>query len=114
MPIPNQTIGKLFNYPDANLEKEFAQIYDFLQHAKYPRDSIDGSALKLGSVPENRLRPPISSDVAPGTLGELVALGGGSTATLGTVGGSGPTTAAQAQWMELDINGTTVWVPVWI
>lgn len=42
-----------------------------------------------------------------------IALGGGGTATLGTVGGSGPTTAAQAQWLEIDIGGTPHWIPVW-
>lgn len=43
-----------------------------------------------------------------------VALGGGAAATLGTIGGSGPTTAAQAQWLEIDINGVAHWIPVWV
>ncbi|HET7379797.1 MAG TPA: hypothetical protein VFJ24_07140 [Gaiellales bacterium] len=42
-----------------------------------------------------------------------VANGGGSTPTLGTIGGSGPTAAAQAGWMQLQIAGTNHWVPVW-
>lgn len=42
-----------------------------------------------------------------------IALGGGAAATLGTIGGSGPTTAAQAQWVEIDIGGTAHWIPVW-
>lgn len=42
-----------------------------------------------------------------------VALGGGASATLGTIGGSGPTTAAQAQWVEIDIGGVPHWIPVW-
>ena len=42
-----------------------------------------------------------------------IALGGGATATLGTIGGSGPTAAAQAQWVEIDIGGTAHWIPVW-
>lgn len=42
-----------------------------------------------------------------------IALGGGATATLGTIGGSGPTVAAQAQWLEIDIGGTAHWIPVW-
>lgn len=42
-----------------------------------------------------------------------VALGGGATATLGTIGVSGPTVAAQAQWLEIDINGVPHWLPVW-
>ena len=42
-----------------------------------------------------------------------IALGGGAAATLGTIGGSGPTAAAQAQWVEIDINGVAHWIPVW-
>jgi len=42
----------------------------------------------------------------------LVALGGGSTATLGTIGGSGPATATQNTWMRvLDSTGTAFWLP---
>ncbi len=44
----------------------------------------------------------------------LVALGGGAAPTLGTVGGSGPTTAAQNSWMRvLDSTAGAFWVPVW-
>jgi len=46
-------------------------------------------------------------------INDGVALGGGATPTLGTIGGSGPTTAAQAQWLQIDIGGTTHWIPVW-
>lgn len=42
-----------------------------------------------------------------------IALGGGAAPTLGTIGGSGPTTAAQAQWVEIDIGGTAHWIAVW-
>lgn len=41
------------------------------------------------------------------------ALGGGAAATLGTIGGSGPTAAAQAQWLEIEIGGVVHWVPAW-
>ena len=41
------------------------------------------------------------------------ALGGGAAATLGTIGGSGPTTAAQAQWVQIEIAGVNHWIPVW-
>lgn len=41
------------------------------------------------------------------------ALGGGAAATLGTIGGSGPATAAQDSWMEYSVGGTTYWIPVW-
>ena len=42
-----------------------------------------------------------------------IALGGGAAATLGTIGGSGPTAAAQAQWVEIDVGGTAHWIAVW-
>ena len=41
------------------------------------------------------------------------ALGGGSSATLGTIGGSGPSSAGQAQWLKINIDGTDHWVPAW-
>lgn len=44
----------------------------------------------------------------------LVALGGGSAATLGTIGGSGPVSLAQNTWLQaLDSTGATIWLPVW-
>lgn len=44
----------------------------------------------------------------------LVALGGGSSATLGTIGGSGPSTATQNTWMRVtDSSGAAFWVPAW-
>jgi hypothetical protein len=43
-----------------------------------------------------------------------VALGGGATATLGTIGGSGPTAAAQAGWQKMQkADGSSVFVPYW-
>ncbi len=42
-----------------------------------------------------------------------IALGGGAAATLGTIGGAGPTAAAQAQWVEIDIGGVAHWIAVW-
>lgn len=41
------------------------------------------------------------------------ALGGGSAPTLGTIGGSGPATAAQNSWLKVKINGTASFLPVW-
>lgn len=44
----------------------------------------------------------------------LVALGGGAAPTFGTIGGSGPATAAQNSWMRVvDTTGAAFWVPVW-
>lgn len=52
-----------------------------------------------------------------GTLGltnVFPALGGGATPTLGTIGGSGPTSAAQAGWKK-SYNGTTpIFEPYWV
>lgn len=45
---------------------------------------------------------------------DAVALGGGAAPTLGTIGGSGPGTQAQAQWLVIDIGGTPHFVPVWV
>ncbi len=53
-----------------------------------------------------------ASDIQIGKA--LVALGGGAAPTLGTIGGSGPATAAQNTWLQLkDSTGATFWVPVW-
>jgi hypothetical protein len=48
------------------------------------------------------------------TTTALVALGGGAAPTLGTIGGTGPATAAQNSWLRLlDSTGAAIWVPVW-
>lgn len=118
MPVPNQTIAKLFHY-EAQIDAEFAQIYDFLQFAKYPRDSINGSSLKLGSVPPDRIRPPFSANgLKMEGSGDLVVggpqpLGGGAVATLGTTGGAGPAGAAQVEWLQVEVAGVTKFIPLW-
>lgn len=43
-----------------------------------------------------------------------IALGGGAAPTVGTIGGSGPTVAAQHGWVSCTVNGTTgYFIPVW-
>lgn len=42
-----------------------------------------------------------------------VALGGGSAPTFGTIGGSGPATAAQNAWFKCKIAGTVSFFPMW-
>ena len=42
------------------------------------------------------------------------ALGGGAAATLGTIGGTGPTVAGQTEWVKIVVNGNTRWFPVWL
>lgn len=44
----------------------------------------------------------------------ITSAGGGATATLGTIGGSGPTTAAQNKWVPINLDGTNYWFPVWV
>lgn len=41
------------------------------------------------------------------------ALGGGAGATLGTIGGAGPATAAQNAWLKIAVSGSVYWLPVW-
>jgi hypothetical protein len=42
-----------------------------------------------------------------------IPLGGGSTPTLGTIGGTGPATAAQNQWLRVYIGTGAFFIPVW-
>jgi hypothetical protein len=46
-------------------------------------------------------------------INKPVALGAGAAATLGLIGGSGPTAAAQAQWVEIEVNGVRHWLAAW-
>ena len=46
----------------------------------------------------------IDSTLQPGT-------GGGPAVTLGSTGGSGPTTSAQAKWIPINSGGTLYWLP---
>lgn len=46
--------------------------------------------------------------------GQNVAAGGGATATLGTIGGSGPAGAGMAGWLRQKVNGTNVFSPYWL
>lgn len=52
-----------------------------------------------------------------GPASASVAVGGGSTPPLLATAGIGqagqPTTAAQNSWLEIKINGTASWIPVW-
>lgn len=44
----------------------------------------------------------------------VTALGGGSTPSFGTIGGSGPTTAAQNGWFKVNLGGTSAFFPYWV
>lgn len=83
---------------------------------------VAGNADRLTSGNANggdvQLQP--GTGIGTGVTGDVdfrkstVALGGGAGATLGTIGGSGPGTAAQNAWMQLKVNGTIMWFPVWL
>jgi hypothetical protein len=69
------------------------------------------SEAQTGTV-RNILIDPGTADIKWGKA--LVALGGGAAPTLGTIGGSGPATAAQNAWLRaLDSTGATIWIPIW-
>jgi len=118
MSIPDQTIAKLHHY-DPLLDREFEQIYHFLQFSRFPPDSIEGDSLKVGGITQSRLRPPIGAnslildDDGDLRINGAVALGAGPVATLGLTGGSGPTAAAQVEWLEIEVNGVTRFVATW-
>jgi hypothetical protein len=45
----------------------------------------------------------------------LVTMGGGATATMGSIGGSGPTVLTQNKWMQVrDSANALFWVPTWV
>jgi hypothetical protein len=59
-----------------------------------------------------RLNRNSGADIAWGRA--LVPLGGGVAPTFGTIGGTGPATAAQNSWMRvIDSAGVAFWVPAW-
>lgn len=47
-------------------------------------------------------------------INRAIALGAGAAATLGLIGGAGPTAAAQATWVEFDIAGVPHWFAAWV
>jgi hypothetical protein len=79
----------------------------------------------LGNITSKNITAPLltngSSVLAIGdAIGEiqikkpLVSLGGGAAPTMGTIGGSGPASAAQNAWVRfLDSAGAVFWIPAW-
>lgn len=59
--------------------------------------------------------PTYAVHVAAGSvrIDGAVNNGGGAVPTLGTIGATGPTAAAQAKWIPLNSGGTQYWVPAW-
>jgi hypothetical protein len=77
----------------------------------------------IGFSTGGTLRFDISTTAVTSTLQLVVpaldvndadALGGGAAPTFGTIGGTGPTAAAQARWLRISIGGVPHWVPVWV
>ena len=52
-------------------------------------------------------------DSGPVRIDSAFSLGGGSTPTLGTIGGSGPASAAQNEWIEIHTQNGKRFIPVW-
>lgn len=77
-------------------------------------DSVQG----LHILSANNGAPRLMVDVVNGFLWlgcNQVALGGGAAPVLGTIGGAGPTAAAQASWIKFfDGNNIPFWVPAWV
>lgn len=46
-------------------------------------------------------------------IDSAAALGGGAAPTFGTIGGTGPTAAAQNEWIAIDTQNGKRWVPAW-
>jgi hypothetical protein len=68
--------------------------------------------LRVKSNGANIVLDPGSADIKWNKA--LVALGGGAVPTLGTIGGAGPTGAAQVGWeRRLDSTGAVCWSPIW-
>lgn len=79
-------------------------------------DSVN-SRLSLCSVYNAGYTNSIGVEPATGLIifGKgYTALGGGGAATLGNIGGTGPATAGQNQWLKiLDNANVPYWIPVW-
>jgi hypothetical protein len=84
----------LTKYPkDKTLDQNFSNIRNFIN----------------GNTIENTIASMILS-----ANSTLVALGGGAAPTFGTIGGSGPTAAAQNGWISIQTTSGTRFIPCWI
>jgi len=74
----------------------------------------DAAAVRIANAPSGATRNySLWIDAGLFRYDDPIAMGGGAAPTLGTIGGSGPATAGQNQWIRVDINGTTNFIPVW-
>ena len=80
--------------------------------ARNATNNADIQILELDSNNRVRIAPSGSDDIVWGRA--AVALGGGAAPTLGTIGGSGPVTAAQFAWLKVyDTAGNACFLPIW-
>lgn len=89
------------------------QLSNYVANEGFPSARVEGDYEKLTMMAQQQ-----SEKLGTVRHGLGTALGGGATPTLGTIGGSGPTAAAQNQWVKItiDVAGTLTdyWIPVWI
>jgi len=78
--------------------------------ARNAGNSADRSLIFLNASDEVEIGSVLADNRwGPGSI----ALGGGAGATLGTIGGSGPTAAAQSSWIKVNIGGSARFIPIW-
>lgn len=63
--------------------------------------TVDGTAVHIASGTDFDL------------TSAMVAMGGGAAPTVGTIGGTGPATAAQNGWVRILVAGVATWIPAW-
>lgn len=76
-------------------------------------DAVAGVVHLVDNGGSSRFSVDVGSGLMSTSLG-TIALGGGAGATLGTIGGSGPTVAAQNAWGRMSFGGVTYFIPLWI
>jgi hypothetical protein len=114
---PNGDAGSTTNPPGAGSVSMYARggrvVLDNDQYL-LGRDVAGTGVITAVKVDTNN-RVNIAADGSGIQLGgALIALGGGAAPTLGTIGGSGPGTAAQNSWRRFfDGSGAAFYVPVW-
>jgi len=105
-----------------NPQHRFYTVPNSSDSANYERIVVKGVAGETKLVNESGGNGSAAMDIGLYPLGTgslkygkaLIALGGGATPTFGTIGGSGPATAAQNTWMQMkDSSGASFWIPVW-
>ncbi len=76
------------------------------------RSAYYGNFAHFNNAERNWIFPDVSGDVIVGESFPLVDVG--ATATLGGIGGAGPTWAGQYAWIKIFVNGTYFFIPMWI